>query len=322
MNNILTTTTKKFNTPAGGGPPFLDVFRETLPPRPFCTDELGSLFIRPLAQAVKRRFIQPNNVFDLRWFVYDMDCDEPLTALWESNAPWPNFMATNPENNHAHFFYGLQVPVWKQPEARGAPLRYAASIDIELTRVLGADPCYGGLIAKNPLHDWWIVNEFYPALYDLQTLGSHLDLSRWDDRRKHLPPIGLGRNCTLFDVTRHWAYRQIRKGGFFNEAFFVYECTQYAGERNGEFPFPLPFSEVKATGKSVGKWTWRHMSPEGFREYQRRANKKSQVVRQAISAERADEIRAYKSEHPEASVRVISEKLGYSLDKISKALRG
>ena len=308
----VTATTKKINTPAGGSGPLLNLFQESLPVRPYCTDELGILFIRPLAQAIKRRYIQQNSPWDLKWLVYDVDRETAHFDWYDMGAPPPNMTAMNRANGHAHLFYGLETAVFKQPEARAAPLRYAASVDVALTLKLEADPGYSGLICKNPLNDYWDVQTWEPYPYDLTWMSDYLDLSPYADKRRHLPGIGLGRNCTLFDVTRHWAYRQIRKGGFFNEDFFVYECTQYAGERNGEFQSPLPWSEVKATGKSVGKWTYRNFSPEGFRAYQRRANKKSQTVRKARSADRADEIRAYKADHPEAKVKNIAEKFGVS----------
>ena len=35
---------------------------------------------------------------------------------------------------------------------------------------------------------------------------------------------------------------------------------------NEAFTAPLPHSEVRHTAKSISKWTWTHMSPEGFIE--------------------------------------------------------
>lgn len=298
------------------------MFQETLPIRPYCADTLEALVIRPRLQALKKRYIQQNSPWDLRWLVYDVD--RPLAAVeWQGlNAPAPNFTVTNLENGHAHLFYGLKVPVYKQPEAHIKPLRFAASIDVALTQKLEADPGYSGLICKNPYNDFWRTDEFYPWPYDLNQLTTYLDLSEYRDARKHLPEIGLGRNCTLFDVTRRWAYRQIRVGGFFGEEFFIYEVIRYAAERNGDFSVPLPYAEVKATGKSIGRWTWRNMSPGGFRAWGDNRRERSIAVRKAKSRDRAEEIRAYKRDHPELSIRAISGKLGYSLGRINRALRG
>jgi hypothetical protein len=324
--STLSETQEKINSLSTNAPFFspLQMFENSLPVRPYCTDDLGVLFIRPKLEAIKRRYIQPNSPWDLKWLLYDID--SPTGTLdWEDvHAPPPNIVVTNPENGHAHLFYGLTVPVFKQPEAHAKPLRYAASVDVALTKLLNADEGYAGLIAKNPLNAFWIVQEREPAPYDLPELADWLDLAPYADRRKYLPAIGLGRNCTLFDATRHWAYKARGKGGYFNEDFFIYVVTEYVAARNVEFPVPLPPSEVKAIGKSVGRWTWRNMSEEGKRAWHSRkgkaGNKKSIVVRQEKSQERAQEIRAYKAEHPEAGTRAIGEIFSVSFMTVARAL--
>jgi len=35
---------------------------------------------------------------------------------------------------------------------------------------------------------------------------------------------------------------------------------------NAQFQHPLPHSEIKATAKSIAKWTWRKITPQGLRE--------------------------------------------------------
>ena len=305
--------------PAGGGQSVVNHFYDTLPRRPYCTDELGSLFVRVKDQAIKRRYIQPNDPKDLYWLVYDVDRPTAHFDWYDLHAPPPNITATNMQNGHAHLFYGLEVPVYKVPNAHQQPIRYAASIDVALTQKLQADPGYAGLICKNPLHKKWNVQIWEPVPYDLNWIAEYLDLEPYKDRRKHLPPIGLGRNCTLFEVTRHWAYSQIRKEDvFFSKEIFIDKVIQYATARNGEFPVPLSYSEVKATGKSIGKWTWRNMSQEGFKKWGDSRRKKSILIRQTKRDQRADEIRAFKLTHPEVTNREIAEKFEVSLWTVAK----
>jgi hypothetical protein len=281
------------------------------------------LFIRPAAAAIKKRYIQQNTPWELKWLVYDIDRPTASIDWLDGHAPSPNIIAMNPENGHAHFFYGLKVPVLKDGAigARQRPLRYAASIDVALSRLLEADPGYSGLICKNPLHNYWNVQEWLHCPYDLPWLADYLDLEPYRDARRHLPEIGLGRNCTLFDVTRRRAYAMRRSACFLNVDFFVWEVTQYAARVNAEFLAPLPFSEVKATGKSIGKWTWANMSPQGFWNWGERRRVKSILVRKARSASRADNIRAYKAEHPEATTRQMGKIFGVNFNTISRALR-
>jgi len=295
-------------------PFILNLFEERLPQRPYCTDDLNELIIRAKKDAIKRRYIQQNDIMNLSWFVYDVDRPTAHFDWYELNAPAPNITAMNTENGHAHLFYGLEIPVHKQPEAHAAPLRYAAAIDVALTNKLKADPAYGGLICKNPLNNFWNVQLWESVPYELSWLADYLDLQPYEDRRKYIPPVGLGRNCTLFDLTRHWAYRQIRKQeNFFNEEFFIYEIIQYAQMKNSEFPVPLPYSEVKATGKSIARWTWRNMSPRGFKLWGDNRRKKSIIVRASKADERAEKIRAFKKEHPQATNKDIAVNFSVSL---------
>ena len=298
----------------------LELFRETIPRKPYCTNELGYLGIRSAAEAITKKYIQPNSPYDLRWLVYDVDRSTAHYDWEDLKAPPPNITAMNKENGHAHLLYALEVPVWKQPEAHQRPLRYAASIDVALTRLLQADPGYSKLICKNPLHNHWNVNVFQRYSYDLDLLAEYLDLKPYADRRSYLPPVGLGRNCKLFDLTRLWSYREIRKGGYLNEDFFIYECIQYAGYKNQEFDSPLPHSEVKATGKSVGKWTYRHMTPDGFKLWGDNRRKKSITVRKTKAQKRTEGIRAYKLAHPESTNKEIAVIFAVS-EKTVKRLR-
>jgi hypothetical protein len=210
--------------------------------------------------------------------VYDIDRNGAALDWSDRNAPPPTIVAQNPDNGHAHLIYGLDVPVRTAPGAKTGPLRYAAAVDCALRALLGADHGYSGLICKNPLHPHWRVVEWEPRLYELGDLDSWLDLNAYADRRKRLPAYGLGRNCNLFEYLRCWAYRAIRQGwpeyGRWFEACLVraegYDVAEFAGTKAGR----LPASEVRATAKSVARYTHRHFSPEGFRAYQAASGRK------------------------------------------------
>ena len=82
--------------------------------------------------------------------------------------------------------------------------------------------------------------------------------------RKSLPEYGLGRNCTLFEKTRLWAYKAIRQGWPDYPAWLA-ACVDRASGYNAQFEQPLPANEVRHTAKSIAKWTHQHLSPAGFR---------------------------------------------------------
>jgi len=302
----------------------IELFTETLPLKPYCTNNLtyGSL-IRPKAQAIKMRYIQPNTPWNWTWLVQDIDRASGATDWFDRGCPAPNIISENPENGHAHLFYGLGTPIHCQGGSKSKPFRYGSAVSVALSRKLDADPRYGGLLAKNPLNPNWNNQWVDPLPYTLGGLASYLDLSDLGDTRKHLPEIGLGRNCTLFDETRLWSYRAIRKAGLWlGEDFFISAVTEYAAGYNQQnFTSPLQWAEVKAIGKSVGKWTYRNMSPEGFRAWADGRRAKSVRVRKAGAFEKGQMVKLYKETHPEASIRAIARELNVSIGAISQYLR-
>lgn len=104
------------------------------------------------------------------------------------------------------------------------------------------------------------------SLYSLGDLDSWLDLSGFSDKRKKLPDYGLGRNHTLFNRLRFWAYRAIRQG-WPDYDQWLRAVTDRAQGYN-DFDNPLPQSEVRATAKSVARYTHRTFSPEAFSAWQ------------------------------------------------------
>lgn len=271
----------------------LTTFKNELPRKPYCTDNLlYGLKIRPAETAIKHRYLQYNKPTDLRWFVYDVDRPTAHYDWDDVHAPAPNFTVMNQENGHCHLFYGLEVPVYTQTTAKKNPIRFASSIDVAMIEKLQADENYAELICKNPFNDFWDTKVWRNASYDLAELADYLDLEKFKDQRKRLPPIGLGRNCDLFDDTRFFAYREIRKPRedvLFPEMYslsaFVDMCICYS-RRHNLFSKPLPDKECITIGKSVGKWVYSHMSPKGFEEWAENRRKKSVITRQEISDEK------------------------------------
>ena len=228
-------------------------FRASLPKRPYCTDDFATgLRIRARALAASKRFLQPNGPTDKVWLVFDLDYPGASVAWHDANLPAPTWTAQNPANGHAHLAWGLEVPV--HINGRVEPIRYAAAIEAAFGEALKADPGYSGLISKNPLHESWRVTWGPSELYGLEQLAEWVDLKA---PRKRREPAGLGRNCELFDHLRGWAYKAVRgywRPGGMNA--WQDACLERA-ERLNCFEVPLPYAEVRATARSVARWTWR-----------------------------------------------------------------
>jgi len=145
------------------------------------------------------------------------------------------------------------------------PLRYAAAVENALRKKLDADAGYSGLICKNPNHSYWKIAVWQPELYTLDWLADSLDLNAANDK-EIVADYGLGRNCTLFDKTRKWAYRAIRQGWPEYDQW-LQACYARASGYNLQLLFPLDDSEVKGIAKSISKWTYKHFSIERFNDY-------------------------------------------------------
>lgn len=103
--------------------------------------------------------------------------------------------------------------------------------------------------------------------------------------------VGLGRNVTLFDWLRQWAYVAIRRYRTLRNQFpqWQAECYEKSLGRNGDFARPLDSRECYHIAKSVAKWIWRKDAEAQARFLARQAAKgrkgglASGVVRLAAS---------------------------------------
>jgi hypothetical protein len=244
-------------------------FGDTLPMKPYAADHLpGRLRIEPRASALRRRHIQLNHPSTVSWLVQDIDSREACIAHRDSNLPPPTFIAINPVNGHAHSAYLLATPVLRHSAARLEPLRYLAAIERGITRRLGADPRYAGLIAKNPLHQDWRVEWRREEPYALDELQSWLFARDMAPVASAANAIGLGRNCEIFDALRSLAYGEVLAFKQ-QDAMEAFRCRleQRAALINTNFSQPLHFKELRCIARSVARWTWKHFSEGGLQKW-------------------------------------------------------
>ena len=302
--------------------PQLDLFISSLPRRPYCTDNPDhGLKIRDAATALGYRYIQPNAPNSRLWLLFDIDRVTSIEEITGRGLPPPTMFVAEPLTYGGHAFYGLEMPVHLNPTSSHKAVRFAGAVDVAMTHALDADPGYASLIAKNPRHRRW---RTYATgeVYSLNEIAEHLDLSSYADRRKNLPAVGLGRNCTLFDRIRSWAYRAIRQGW---PAFDRWHMAVLERARAyNDFSTPLHESEVRATAKSVAKWTHRHFSPSAFSDYQaavgRKGGTKSGEMRRSASEHHRATARLLAARG--ASQRAIANELGVNQATVSRWLKG
>lgn len=257
----------------------LDLFREMTPAGMWCTNDPERYGQRhlPRAPALRRAYIDPNPKGRVWAMVFDIDRPGAALAWDDADMPVPNWVAENPANGHAHLGYVLAAPVSRGEASRGKPLRLLARIECAMTNALDADRAYGHRLTKNPTHPRWRTLWERGAPYELdefrEYLGDDLPL-----RLTRSTATGEGRNVTLFDGLRPWAYRT-------RLAFNAFEpwhaaCVMRARALN-EFSCPLPDREVLGIAKSVAKWVWVRITPEGFAAIQAARGKRSGKARAA-----------------------------------------
>ena len=231
-----------------------------LPLWPLASDDLKAGIYRTARQEARgRRYIEANPRSLSNLLVVDVDHEDALMrSLWDRKEWLPNAVVENPQNGHAHAVWALAEPVTRTEYAHRKPLAYAAAVTEGLRRSVDGDAAYSGLITKNPEHDAWHASWISDRLYSLEELSHRLDSAGYMPapswrRVRRRNPVGLGRNCALFETARHWAYREIRHH-WGDSAGLRAAILAHVYELNAEFSEPLPAPEARDIGHSIHKW--------------------------------------------------------------------
>lgn len=244
---------------------FRSIFYRNLPHKPYCTDDLGQgVIIRPKKTAIQMPYIQHNPPCFISSLVFDVDTSDAYFSWFDANLPTPNWIAKNRLNGHAHVGYMLATPVCTTHNAKQKIIEYTAKIQQAYSLALGADHGYSGLITKNPCNNTWENHIFDVQPYELSYLADFVDLQELKTDLREVS--GLGRNCAMFDTVRFWAYKAIRAHLAVGFEKWHLEVLGQAKNANGAFLEPLPYSEVKATAKSVARWVWRNHNSAEFQQ--------------------------------------------------------
>lgn len=299
------------------------------PRRPYCSDDLeAGVRIRSLQHALKKSYIQANPPHLRVWSIFDIDRPGGAIAWEEAGLPPPSWATKNRENAHAHLVWGLSAPVLVDGlGARDAPLRYLCAVESLMREKLQADAGYSGLITKNPSHPLWETLRGPRLAYDLSELAEYLPGLEKHRPKRRVEEVGLGRNVTLFDALRKWAYKGIRQywgGGLQGWNAWLSATNTRALVLNADFKNPLLGNEVWHIAKSVSKWTWRNFSAAGFSEWQaaqgKKGGKRNSAEAQAAKGRASGQARLSASEDKRSSARLMAAS-GMSLRDIAAELQ-
>jgi hypothetical protein len=148
--------------------------------------------------------------------------------------------------------------------ARDKPIAYMKAIYTAFAARLNADTeFHSGPVAKTPGHRWWLTSELHNHVHELAELADFVELeaaSRWG-KVVSVDHLSHSRHEMLFELVRHYAYAivsQERQDG--NFITFTRLVEAFAHNRNSftrfGFAANLPLSSIRATVKSITRWTW------------------------------------------------------------------
>jgi hypothetical protein len=258
------------------------IFEATyLPRRPLASDEKSGGYRRyAREQALTKHYIESNPKSLRNLIVVDSDFSDTLANVGLSDLPQPLYAVTNLYTGTGHIVYALKDPVCLTDAGRRAPVNLLARVEQGLNLHFQGDPAYLNGITKNPLAPPLanITTEFNSRGYTLAELAAplaELGLLEPATARKRLFLSSVGRNVSLFESTRLWAYKAIR-GSFDDIASGGWDkrVLQFAWEINeteisAEFAAgALSFNEVKGLAQSVSRWTARKFSAGAFQKRQ------------------------------------------------------
>ena len=312
---------------------------EQAPYIPRCSDDKTATKKRPTVYAVRWPYMQVNRPGMVSWLVFD--CDHADVFRWEAaGLPPPNLVVTNREGrgDGFHLFYAI-TPVCTSEAARSRPQDYMRAIRDRMVELLGADPNYhGGGVTKTPGHPWWHTIELHAHEYSLGELNEYFELPKRERRFGKVPDLSLhhhARHASLFHELRYFAYsivggmkEQSTYDAFYSRLMTEAQRLNNYGSKRGFFDFKrmvphtdLRSSQVRATVRSIARWTWNKYTGDGRCHRGVMALDKSLPLpdRQRLAAERTHSERTKKTgERVLTACRVLRQK-GEQLTQVAIA---
>lgn len=294
---------EEFRWPAGAEPRLADPRLRSamehvvahMPKRPYCTDDFkDGTYHHPVEVAFDKAHVQLNWTDSCVVLLFDVDREGAAFAWEDAGLPPPTWVVVNPANAHAHIAYVLETPVVRLREAERGPVRLLRAVTAAMSFALGADPAYGGLLTKNPLHPRWRLIAT-GRRYSLAELMEYLPdrlfraarTARQRDRHADHSGFGVSRKVTLFEELRQFGYRNwaaIAAESDRGPSPTLLAAAHQMNRGIGQKP-PLTEQEVHTTVRQVQRFLRKHYSPEQaaqrFHRRQRSRQQRSAAARRA-----------------------------------------
>ncbi|MEE4885985.1 replication initiation protein [Pseudomonas alliivorans] len=282
-----------------------------------CSDNKTAALVRPREHAIRFPYMQINRREMVSWLIFDLDHANSL--IWDDlGLPQPNLIVRNRVNGHSHLYYAIS-PVCTSEKARDKPIQYMKAVYSAFALLLKADPDYNsGPVAKTPGHPWWLTTELHDSVYELADLADYVDtqVSSWS-KASRLEDLPESRHVILFEKLRYYAYsvvgQQREEGNFesFCRLLDTYAVNLNNFSRQGSQTGNLPLSSLRATVRSVSRWTWDKYrgTTKGCRGVMALDRSLPLKTRQSLAAQRTHAVRQKATESKiRAACRILQER--------------
>lgn len=257
----------------------LELYKSKLPPKPYHTNnytfgkQVGSL-----KSALKSTYLQPNSLTHKYFIILDLDSDTSVLDWTDKGLLPPHLIVRNLDNGRSHMTYILNTSVKIDVSGRLKPLKYCSDVEHGLAVRVGADMNYNGLLTKNPFNSSaFKVLSFADQPYDLDYLNEFVDKElvkkqREAKKKKNIEDgFASGRNCTLFDNLRVWAYNNWQH----HHPAELQSVIHEQAEQFNNFECQLGRREVDTIADSVYRFISRNFSMERLNELKSERAKQS-----------------------------------------------
>lgn len=257
----------------------LEVYRSKLPKKPYHTNNYSfGKQVGPVSSAIKSIYLQPNSLTHKYFMIFDLDSEMSVLDWSDKGLPAPHLIVRNLDNGRSHLTYILNTSVKTDVRGLLKPIKYCSDVEHGLAVRIGADMNYNGLLTKNPFNtSAFKVFSFQDEPYDLDYLNEFVDKDlvrhqREAKKKKNVEDgFASGRNCTLFETLRLWAYSNWHR---FHQAELHAEILDQAMMFN-TFECPLGMNEVRTIADSVYRFIIQHFSIERLNELKSERAKQS-----------------------------------------------
>lgn len=248
----------------------LEIYKSKLPKKPYHTNNYSfGKQVAPVSSAIKSIYLQPNSLTHKYFMIFDLDSEMSVLDWSDKGLPAPHLIVRNLDNGRSHLTYILNTSVKTDVRGLLKPIKYCSDVEHGLAVRIGADMNYNGLLTKNPFNtSVFKVFSFQDEPYDLDYLNEFVDKDlvrqqREAKKKKNVEDgFASGRNCTLFETLRLWAYSNWHR---FHQAELHAEILDQAMMFN-TFECPLGMNEVRTIADSVYRFIIQHFSIERLNE--------------------------------------------------------